>query len=119
EKGMHDEAIAALQTAAGLDDSPLIRGVLACSLARAGRRTDAQHIIDELMLASKNKFVSQSSIAMGYGALGEKDKAFEWLEKSLESHDEAILWIYKHPMFSSLRDDPRYKELLKKLNLAE
>ena len=119
EKGMHDEAIAALQTAAGLDDSPLIRGVLACSLARAGRRTDAQHIIDELILASKNKFVSQSSIAMGYGALGEKDKAFEWLEKSLESHDEAILWIYKHPMFSSLRDDPRYKELLKKLNLAE
>jgi serine/threonine protein kinase/TolB-like protein/Flp pilus assembly protein TadD len=119
EKGMHDEAIAALQTAAGIDDSPLIRGVLACSLARAGRRTDAQHIIDELILASKSKFVSQSSIAMGYGGLGEKDKAFEWLDKSLESHDEAILWIYKHPMFSPLRDDPRFKKLLKKLNLAE
>jgi eukaryotic-like serine/threonine-protein kinase len=119
EKGMHDQAIAALQTAAGIDDSPLIRGVLACSLARAGRRTDAQHIIDELILASKSKFVSQSSIAMGYGGLGEKDKAFEWLDKSLESHDEAILWIYKHPMFSPLRDDPRFRELLKKLNLAE
>jgi serine/threonine protein kinase/tetratricopeptide (TPR) repeat protein len=119
EKGMHDQAIAALQTAAGIDDSPLIRGVLACSLARAGRRTDAQHIIDELILASKSKFVSQSSIAMGYGGLGEKDKAFKWLDKSLESHDEAILWIYKHPMFSPLRDDPRFRELLKKLNLAE
>jgi eukaryotic-like serine/threonine-protein kinase len=119
EKGMHDEAIAALQTAAGIDDSPLIRGVLACSLARAGRRTEAQHIIDELILASKSKFVSQSSIAMGYGGLGEKDKAFEWLDKSLESHDEAILWIYKHPMFSPLRDDPRFKELLKTLNLAD
>jgi serine/threonine protein kinase/Flp pilus assembly protein TadD len=118
-KGMHDEAIAALQTAAGIDDSPLIRGVLACSLARAGRRTDAQHIIDELILASKSKFVSQSSIAMGYGGLGEKDKAFEWLDKSLESHDEAILWIYKHPMFSPLRDDQRFQELLKKLNLAK
>lgn len=119
EKGMHGEAIASLQTAAGIDDSPLIRGVLACSLARAGRRTDAQHIIDELILASKSKFVSQSSIAMAYGGLGEKDKAFEWLDKSLESHDEAILWIYKHPMYTTLRDDPRYKELLKKLNLAK
>jgi TolB-like protein/Tfp pilus assembly protein PilF len=119
EKGMHDEAIAALQTAAGLDDSPLIRGVLACGLARAGRRTEAQHIIDGLILASKSKFVSQSSIAMGYGGLGEKDKAFEWLDKSLESHDEAVIWIYKHPMFTPLRDDPRYKDLLIKLNLAK
>jgi tetratricopeptide (TPR) repeat protein len=119
EKGMHNEAIAALQTAAGIDDSPLIRGVLACALARAGRRTDAQHIIDELILASKSKFISQSSIAMGYGGLAEKDKAFEWLDRSLESHDEAIVWIYKHPMFAPLRDDPRYNELLIKLNVTK
>jgi serine/threonine-protein kinase len=118
EKGMHEEAIASLETAAKIDDSPLIRGVLAYSLARAGRRADAQHVIDELILASKTKFVSQSTIAMGYGGLGDKNKAFQWVEKSLESHDEAIFWIYKHPMFSPLRDDPRYKELLKKLNLA-
>jgi tetratricopeptide (TPR) repeat protein len=110
EKGMHEEAIAALQTAAGIDDSPLIRGVLACVLARAARRTEAQHIIDELITASKSKFVSQTSIAMGYVGLGEKDKAFEWLDKSLASHDEQIVWIYKHPMFAPLRDDPRYKE---------
>jgi hypothetical protein len=56
---------------------------------------------------------------MGYAALGEKDKAFDWLNKSLESHDEQIIWLYKHPMFASLRDDPRYKELLIKLNLAK
>jgi serine/threonine protein kinase len=118
EKGMHEEAIASLETAAKIDDSPLIRGVLAYSLARAGRRADAQHVIDELILASKTKFVSQSTIAMGYGGLGDKNKAFQWVEKSLESHDEAIFWIYRHPMFSPLRDDPRYKELLKKLNLA-
>jgi serine/threonine-protein kinase len=119
EKGMHDEAIAALRTAAGLDDSPLIRGVLACALARAGRRAEAQRVIDELILASKSKFVSQTSIAMGYVGLGEKDEAFEWLGKSLESHDEQIVWIYKHPMFAPLRDDPRYKDLLIKLNLAK
>src|ERR1051326_668182 len=119
EKGMHEQAIGSLQTAAGIDDSPLIRGVLACALARAGRRTEAQHVIDDLITAAKSKFVSQTSIAMGYVGLGEKDKAFEWLGKSLESHDEQIIWIYKHPMFAPLRDDPRYKELLVKLNLAK
>src|SRR5690349_15133494 len=118
EKGMHSEAIAALQTAAGMDDSPLIRGVLACALARAGRRAEAQKVIDDLIVASKNKFVSQTSMAMGYAGLGDKDKAFEWLNKALESHDEQIIWIYKHPMFATLREDPRYKELLKRLNLT-
>jgi tetratricopeptide (TPR) repeat protein len=119
EKGMHSEAIAALQTAAGIDDSPLIRGVLACALARAGRRAEAQKVIDDLMLTSKNKFVSQTSIAMGCAGLGDKDKAFEWLNKALESRDEQIIWIYKHPMFATLRDDARYKELLLQLKVVK
>jgi hypothetical protein len=56
---------------------------------------------------------------MGYVGLGETDKAFEWLERSLESHDEQIIWIYKHPMFTALRNDPRYHELVIKLNLTK
>jgi eukaryotic-like serine/threonine-protein kinase len=119
EKGMHSEAIAALQTAAGIDDSPLIRGVLACALARAGRRAEAQKVIDDLILTSKNKFVSQTSIAMSYAGLGDKGKAFEWLNKALESRDEQIIWIYKHPMFASLRDDTRYKGLLLQLKVVK
>jgi hypothetical protein len=71
------------------------------------------------MLASKTKFVSQTSIAMAYAGLGEKDKAFEWLNKALESRDEQIIWIYKHPMFATLRDDARYKELLLHLKVVK
>jgi len=119
EKGMHNEAIAALEKAVKIDDSPAMRGAFANSLARAGRRAEAQRLIDELILASKSKFVAQSSIAMGYAGLGDKDRAFHWLEKSFESHDDAILLLKTHPMFSALRDDPRLRELLKKLNLAE
>ena len=117
QKGMSEEAVSAVQTAAKLDDSPLIRGVLACVLARAGRRAEAQRVIEDLINASKSRFVSQASIAMGYAGLGESDKAFEWLDVSLRSHDEQIIWIYKHPMFANLRNDPRYDELLKQLNL--
>ena len=119
EKGMHDQAVTALEAAAKLDDSPLIRGVWACALARAGRRSEAQNVIDDLILASRQKFVSQTSIAMGYGALGDIDKAFEWLDKALESHDEQVIWTYKHPMFASIRGDGRYKELLRRLMLPQ
>ena len=117
QKGMSEEAISAGQTAAKLDDSPLIRGVLACLLARAGRRAEAQRVIDDLIVASKTRFVSQASIAMGYAGLGDTEKAFQWLDASLRSHDEQVIWIYKHPMFANLRNDPRYGELLKELNL--
>jgi len=119
EKGMHDKAIESLQIAARLDDSTLIRGVLAHALARAGHKAEAQRVINDLIALSKSKFVSQSTIAMGYAGLGDKDKAFEWLDKSYESHDEAIYWAKNHPMFEPLRDDPRYRPLLKRLNLPE
>ena len=115
EKGMHERAIESLQIAARLDDSTLIRGVLAHALARAGRKAEAQGVIDDLIALSKSKFVSQSTIAMGYVGLGDKDKAFAWLDKSYESHDEAIYWTKNHPMFEPLRNDPRYQPLLQRL----
>ncbi|MEO6333945.1 MAG: tetratricopeptide repeat protein [Pyrinomonadaceae bacterium] len=118
-KGMPDEAVSSLQSAAKIDDSPLIRGVLASLLARAGRQAESQQVVDDLVAASEKHFVSETSIAMGYVGLGKTDKAFEWLDRSLDSHDEQIIWIYKHPLFAPLRNDPRYKELLEKLNVGK
>ncbi|HEX6127182.1 MAG TPA: winged helix-turn-helix domain-containing protein [Pyrinomonadaceae bacterium] len=119
EKGMHDEAIAAHQMAVKITGSSMMRGALANALARAGRREDAQRVIDELILESKRTSLSESDIAMGYVGLGDKDRAFEWLNKSYSSGDDGILLLKKHPIFSPLRDDPRYEALMKKLNLAE
>ena len=119
EKGMYDEAIPALEMAVKIVGAPRMRGALANSLARAGRRSEALRVIDEMILESKKTSHSQSDIAMGYVGLGDKDKAFEWLNKSYESRDEGILLLKTHPMFAPLRDDPRFKVLLKKLNLPE
>lgn len=117
EKGMHDKAIESLQIAERLDDSTFIRGVLAHALARAGRRAEAQRVIEELITLSKTKFVSQSMIAMGFAGLGDNDKAFAWLDKSFESRDEGIYWTKNHPMFEPLRSDPRYKLLLTRIGM--
>ena len=86
-------------------------------VARAGRKAEAQSVIENLITLSKSKFVSQSMIAMGYAGLGDKDKAFAWLDKSFESRDEGIYWTKSHPMFEPLRDDPRYKPLLTRIGM--
>ena len=118
EKGMSDRAVETLQTAAKTDDSPLITGVFAQALASAGRKAEAQKVIDAMLEESKTKYVSPSSLFVAYSGLGEKDNAFAWLEKSYASHDESILFLGQHPMFNVLRDDPRYKEMLNRLNLS-
>ena len=117
EKGMHDKAIESLQVAARIDDSTFIRGVMAHALARASRKAEAQRLIDDLIALSKSKFVSESMIAMGYAGLGDRDRAFEWLDKSYESRDEGIYWTKTHPMFAPLRQDPRYKPMLTRIGM--
>jgi hypothetical protein len=54
---------------------------------------------------------------MIYAALDQKDKAFEWLTKAVEEHDFGLQDIKVEPMFDSLRSDPRFTDLLKKMNL--
>ncbi len=66
---------------------------------------------------SKTRYVSPSALVIAYSGLGDGDRRFAWLETSYESHDEAILFIKDHPMFNVLRDDPRCKAMLNRLNL--
>ena len=58
-------------------------------------------------------------IAGMYAGLGEKDRAFSWLEKAYEDRAAEQVRISWYPQFNSLRDDPRYKEIRKRMNLPE
>jgi hypothetical protein len=50
---------------------------------------------------------------------GETGKVFEWLDRSYAQHDSGLLWFKIDPFLSSIRADPRYGAMLKKLNLPE
>ena len=56
-------------------------------------------------------------MALVYVALNKKDKAFEWLDKSYDMHEESLCSLKIDPKFDTIRDDPRFDELLKKVNL--
>jgi hypothetical protein len=86
--------------------------------ALAGRRAEAQKVLDKLSDISKQKFVPAWYRAMIYAGLGDKGKSFEWLEKSYDERSiGAGQSIKTDPPFDSLRSDPRFANLLRRMNL--
>lgn len=87
--------------------------------AKAGRRDKAEEMIRRFREIAKTQYVPTCRIAAIYGALGEKDKAFEELSKAFEMRDWELFRINVDTYWAPLRDDPRFKELEKGLNLPK
>jgi tetratricopeptide (TPR) repeat protein len=118
--GMYDDAIAFGEN--GLQKSPsnlTYLSFLGQAYAKSGRRVDAQQFIDRLREAAKTQHVRTYYIACIYAALGDKDKAFAELEKSFADKDCFLPRAKIDPLLDPLRDDPRFKALLKRLHLSD
>jgi tetratricopeptide (TPR) repeat protein len=118
-KGMYAEAIAEYKRGNDLAYDPINKGFLALSFAKSGQRAEAAKMLDELKQESTRRYVPSYSLALAYIGLNEKEEAFVWLEKQIE---ERSYWsgVYAvAPELDELRDDPRFKEMLKRLNLPE
>ena len=91
---------------------------LAHIYAVSDQENEARKIIEntgiEKMLSSND----YRGVALVYAALGETDEAFEWLEKSYQKHEESLCSIGIDPKFDLIREDPRFKEILKKVGLS-
>jgi TolB-like protein/Flp pilus assembly protein TadD len=86
---------------------------------RLAKRADAERVIEKFREISKTQYVIPSFVAVVFGAMGEKDKAFAELEKSIEQRDSWFRWAKVEPLFDPLRDDPRFAGLLKQMGLPE
>ncbi|MFY9531924.1 MAG: hypothetical protein WAR24_23725, partial [Candidatus Acidiferrales bacterium] len=80
---------------------------------------EAQKVLDKLNELSKQKYVPAVSRVGIYVGLGEKDKAFEWLERSYEERSigSALRNAKVDPVYDPLRSDPRFQDLLRRMNL--
>jgi tetratricopeptide (TPR) repeat protein len=117
QKSMFTEGIAEFKKSlAVIPDDPVTLSLLGRSYALQGRRADAEKVLDQIDELSKREYVSPFIRAVIYGALGEKDKAFEWLDKSLDEH--FVTHIKTNPDFDPLRSDPRFADLLRRMNLT-
>ena len=87
------------------------------ALARAGRRGEALKALADLHSLAKPRAPSPFLVALVYVGLGEKDRAFEWLDKAVDARDWQLPLLKAEHIFEGLRSDPRFPALLARLNL--
>jgi len=117
--GQYEEAIRSLQEAKAMaDGDPVYDWGVGYVYARQGRKEEALAIVKSLEPQSSKCYFSPTLIAGLYGALGELDPAFEFLETAYEERDGFLVTVGADPTFSPLRADPRWHQLLRKINLA-
>jgi Tfp pilus assembly protein PilF len=117
EKRMYPEAIAEFRAGLASGDPRFIAS-LGYAYAVSGRQAEARKILDELLARSKRGYFPSWTIAMIYIGLGDKDRAFEWFGKAVEERGENTVWLKIGPLYDPLRSDPRFADLLRRLNLA-
>jgi serine/threonine-protein kinase len=115
-KGMYDQAIIEAKKAIDLSGGRNIE-LLGFIYSLSGKRNEAKRVLEDLFKISEQKYVSSYRVAVIYMGLGERDKAFEWLEKAYEERDNQMNYLKVEPMLDSLRKDPRFNALLMKMNL--
>jgi TolB-like protein/DNA-binding winged helix-turn-helix (wHTH) protein/Tfp pilus assembly protein PilF len=115
-KGAYQEAAIAAQKAVTLTGGKAYLGLLGQAYAIGGRRTEATKILQEIRGVSCGRFVPAISTVEVLIALGEKDQAIERLQRAFEEHDQLIPYLKVWFMFDPLRSDPRFQDLLRRMN---
>ncbi len=90
---------------------------LAVAYARTGKTGEARKILNQFYQLARERYVSPTAFILIHLSLGEKDKAFEWLERAYEARDFDLCEIKVDPRLKPLRSDPRFSDLLKRMNL--
>jgi TolB-like protein/DNA-binding winged helix-turn-helix (wHTH) protein/Tfp pilus assembly protein PilF len=119
--GKRDEAIQEFQKAlqlSGTDDTDLMLD-LGFAYALAGNREEAGRILDKLKSLRERDIVPSGSIGILYGALGDLNEAFVWLQKAYEERDPQLTYLKAGRRFEPLRQDPRFRELVRRVGLPE
>jgi adenylate cyclase len=119
QKKMYPEAIANMKKARAIaGDAPTVLTELACAYALSGQKTEAQGLLDALKERSGREYVDPAVIALIYTSLGDRDRAFEWLEKAFAVRSFWMTWLKVEPKFDPLRSDPRFKELMRRVGIT-
>lgn len=120
QAGRYDDAAASFEKAMAISK----RHTMALSMfgyarAVAGKRDEALAVLAELKsLAARGQYVAPFRFAVIYTALGDKDAAFEWLNKAYDEKDILLVYVNINPTSDALRQDPRFGQLLQRMGLG-
>jgi tetratricopeptide (TPR) repeat protein len=117
--GRPDQGLAALERAVSLSpESTLYLAQLGQAFALVGQTEKARELLQRLEELAKQRYVSPYHLAYIHTGLGELDRAMDWLERAYEERAGAVFGVKGSFLFIPLRGHPRFKALLRKMNLA-
>ncbi len=122
QKRMYDQAITGFQKGTNLKGSRewyFSLSGLAHVYAVTGNKGEAQKLLSEMKDLSVRQYVPADRIALIYAGLGDKDEAFAWLEKAYDERSFNMTWLKVEPRWDSLRSDPRFADLVRRLGLPQ
>lgn len=117
-QGLYEEALTAWENGARYGQrTALLLGNLGYGFGRLGQVDEARRVLDELQSGGENGYVAELNLAAVYAGLGETDRAFEQLEIAYAKREPWILALKIGPGFDTIRDDPRFTDLLRRVGV--
>jgi len=119
QKHQFPAAIEELQKATDLSNAKIWIVFVAHAKALAGDKAAALRILADVQALSRHTYVSPWCLALVYAGLGDKEQVFLWLERSYQGREHDLVFSRVWPLFDSVRSDPRYIDLLRRVGLPQ
>jgi tetratricopeptide (TPR) repeat protein len=118
QKASYPEATAAFRKALQLSDGDTNDlAALGLALAASHQPVEARKILEQLKERSQQTYVQPMWLAVIYIALDNKDQAFDWIQKAYDDRSAWLVYLKVDPLFDSVRQDPRFTVLLRRVGL--
>jgi serine/threonine protein kinase/Tfp pilus assembly protein PilF len=118
QMGKQKEAFFEREKLISISGNPELAGSVEEDFSKYGYKGVLRSWLEGMTELSKHSYVSPFEIAMIYARMGEKEQTLIWLEKAFDEHDSALVSLAVDPLFDSLRPEPRFQALLKRLKLS-
>lgn len=111
QQGKYDQAVQEFESAASLDSNPSYEAALAYAEALRGHKKRTQEILDRLQSGSPHRYIHPYLFVFIYSALGDREKALQWLERAEKERCWFLLYLNVEPRLDPLRSEPRFQAL--------
>jgi tetratricopeptide (TPR) repeat protein len=117
-KRLYAESLAEFEKSVELFADPAMKIWQARVYALLGNRKEAERLINQENEAAKTRYVAPYPLATAYAALGDNDRAMDYLERAFNERSYYVVWLNVDPIFDRLRSDARFQDLLRRVRLA-
>ena len=116
-KGLYEQAIAEYGATGPLKEWVPTIAAVGYVYGILGRLPEARKALADLEALSKKQYVTAYAVALVHAALGDKDKAFAWLDKAVEERTHWLVWIRRDRRWKPLYGDPRFAEIVRRVGI--